>query len=98
MRWRAAGLRMEGRGEEGKTGGKEGMERTLNEAVITLLGAQQDATLQTLPYVHANTHKLKDEHTYEKGNKNISIHTQIMHTSTYRQTHTGFWVGLGKLV
>lgn len=83
---------MEGRGEEGKTGGKEGMERTLNEAVITLLGAQQDTTLQTLPYVHANTSKLKDEHIYEKGNKNISIHTQIihtqiMHTSTYRQTH-----------
>ncbi len=74
MCWRAAGLRMEGKGE-GKTGGKEGMEKTLNEAVITLLRAQQDTTLQTLPYVHTNTCKLKDKHTHEKGNKNISIHT-----------------------
>ncbi len=89
-----------GKGGEGKTGGKEGMERTLNEAVITLLRAQQDTTLQTLPYVHKNTRKLKDEHTHEKGTKNKHSHTnaQIMHTSTYRQTHTGFWVGLGKLV
>lgn len=70
------------------------MERTLNEAVITLLRAQQDTTLQTLPYVHTNTRKLKDEHTHEKGNENTSIHK----CTNDAQTHTGFWVGLGKLV
>lgn len=91
---------MEGMGEEGKTGGKEWMERTLNEAVITLLRAQQDTTLQTLPYVHANTRKLKNEYTYEKGNKNISIHTHKSCTPEHTYEHTlGFGcMGLGKLV
>lgn len=75
-----------GKGEGGKTGRKEGMERTLNEAVITLLRPQQDTMLQTLPNVHTNTRKLKDEHTHGKGNKNISIHTQMHELCTPAHT------------
>lgn len=98
MCWRAAGLRMEEKGEEGKTGGKERMEKTLNEAVITLLRAQQDTMLQkTLPYVHANTRKLKDERTHEKGNQNISIHTRKCtdYAHQYIQANT-HWVWGGR--
>ncbi len=69
------------------------MERTLNEAVITLLRAQQDTTLQTLPYVHTNTRKLKDEHTHEKGNKNISIHTHKCTNYAHQRIQTNtHWV------
>lgn len=76
-----------GKGGEGKTGRKEGMERTLNEALITLLRAQHDTSLQTLPYVHTNTRKLKDEHTRKGKQKLKHSHTQMHKLCT--PAHTG---------
>lgn len=71
------------------------MERTLNEAVITILRAQQDTMFQTFPYVHTNTSKLKDEHTHEKGNKNIIIHTHKCTNCAHQHIQANTHWGLG---